>query len=336
MTITTKSAKSAGFKEWLDSLETIVNFNEQSFETWKAAREADPKNSKLNFFDSPFSKYIDLYFQKANALVASEQITLEDAGQLIEDYRSHPMITRFGGLLASAAINASDEETVIIEGLNLKLNLIGYDLSPNKNLVCEGIMGDILARCSKGRTFLYGSAGDHCGGGRHSHEDTRLYANSGFVNYGILGNEFDMHTNSLINLGRVGNETQGLNVALNFVRAGDEFGSYANLAINAGDAGKRFGHNSYGGIFIAVKDPQSFGDLRDARLILKEEDCKEMPRLTNYIAHLQQMFEKGRRNSYDAISAFDSLGDAPHEAITNTVIGILASYGHNRERLKGW
>lgn len=95
-----------------------------------------------------------------------------------------------------------------------------------------------------------------------------------------------------------------------------------------------FGGGSYWvkpilGLTIALKDPKSlFGiDRFFGRPVLKEEECKELPELTDYLENIRKKLELGKDNPSAAFATLDELGSEPGKKVQSDIYQILKDTG---------
>jgi hypothetical protein len=70
------------------------------------------------------------------------------------------------------------------------------------------------------------------------------------------------------------------------------------------------------GRIIAITNPKSFGDLKNAKLVLDEDDCRKIPELVKYFDELKAKIDEGRNNPELLLKVF---GDNPADKIKKDV-----------------
>lgn len=105
-------------------------------------------------------------------------------------------------------------------------------------------------------------------------------------------------------------------------------GTNKSLVINCGEAGDGFGDQARG-IVIDVNKPEGYGWLKRAKLLLRPEDCAQIPELTNYLNNLKEKFEQGRTDYKKALAALNELGPNPSTKVRQDIEEILRRAGKN-------
>jgi hypothetical protein len=123
----------------------------------------------------------------------------------------------------------------------------------------------------------------------------------------------------------MGREASG--VVVNYGKCGNFMGSRASgVVVNCGNVEYRMGENASGKI-IAIKNPKSFGNLKYAKLVLDEDDCRKIPELVKYFDELKAKIDEGRNNPELLLEMF---GYNPAEKIRKDVYELLRRAGYWR------
>jgi len=284
--------------------------------------------------------------KEADQIVPKYKISLEEAHAYVFANQDHERIYLAGPFLSQVYMHVPEKEII-------------FDIKTQTNL------GEHARMLPADKTFINFVPTMHCGSeakgkiinyaGRLFHKGAlyNLYvggASSGIViNYGradSIGAESTglclnyaktenfsglKSKGAMINLGTTGTnfaETAS-GLAINFCKAGMRFGKEASgIIINCGEADDGFGDEATG-IVIALKNANGFGWVKDARLVLKEDDCKKVPELGNYLENLKDRFEQGRNDYKMALKVAEELGSKPAQKLKYDIEQILKGHGYN-------
>jgi hypothetical protein len=150
------------------------------------------------------------------------------------------------------------------------------------------------------------------------------------VNYGEAGNRMGFWSSGIvINYGEarhwMGDDSSGM--VINYGKAGYKMGDDSSgIVVNYGEAGDCMGDDSSGKI-IAIKNPKSFCCLKDAELVLNEEECRRIPGLIEYFDELKAKLYEARNNPELLLEMF---GDNPADKIRIDVDELLRRAGYWR------
>jgi hypothetical protein len=151
----------------------------------------------------------------------------------------------------------------------------------------------------------------------------RLEKGKTLVNRSKVGGWMGFRASGIVvNYGRA-EERMGLGtlgILVNYGKAGDWMGDLASgIVVNYGKAGDFMGSVASGKI-IAIKNPKSFGYLKDAELVLNEEECRRIPGLIEYFDELKAKLYEARNNPELLLEMF---GDNPVYKIKKDVYNIV-------------
>jgi hypothetical protein len=285
-----------------------------------------------------YLNYSDKSYNKAVKMIKDIKPTIYEAHSALIAYQDHPKI-RYAGLFVSAVYNLVQDKTIVFDvDLDVDINCLGYRLEKGKILVNRSKVGGWMGFRASGIVVNYGEVGDAMGS-----------LSSGIVvNYGRAGDGMGSRSSGIVvNYGRA-EERMGLGtlgILVNYGKAGDWMGEEASgIVINYGEVGKRMGVWTSGvvinygkagdfmgsvasGKIIAIKNPKSFGYLKDAELVLNEEECRRIPGLIEYFDELKAKLYEARNNPELLLEMF---GDNPAEKIRIDVDELLRRSGYWR------
>lgn len=254
---------------------------------------------------SPPHREREFYYTLACELVKNLRPSLPEANALLIENQGRGRKPALTGLFISALYNRLPDTNIIFDlELETPFEYLGYRLPEGKRLINYGNCGSCVG--------FYASA-------------------AAIVNYGKAGQQMGSANSSLvINCGEAGyfmGQTSGL--VINYGKAGRDMGWLAKgLVINCGEAGRRMGHKASGSV-IAVRKPERFGTVKQAKLVLREKDCAKLPEFREYLEEFRGKLERGRNNYRAAVAALDELGPEPGKRLEQDITKILGRAGYN-------
>lgn len=339
----------------------------KAFSTWldRVPKELDGNDDDLKYYNLAHN------LVKTFAKGAGKKSLLDEAHALLVVYQDHPKIASSGLFLSALYNSLRDEEIVFDLELDDAPEWLGYRLAEGKVLINRGKIGDEACRQAVGTVINYGDAGEDMGrdasglvinygtigdgAGKYAGELTKsddACRHFAIINYGKAGHELGCGSHvPVFNFGTAGHSMgEGAeSLVFNFGKSGDSMGNEArapvfnfgktgnrlgngasDFVVNFGKAGYRMGDDA-NGLVIAVRNPASFGNLRCAQRILKQYDCRKLPKLVKYIRYLRATFEPGSHDYKHVIKSLDKLWPDPAERIGANVNEICEREGMEDE-----
>jgi len=278
-------------------------------------------------------------YKLAIKMTKNLEISVTSLHALLVAHQDHKYFEH-AGIFASAVYNQVPDKEIIYD-LELDLTNIGLYLSKDKTIINTGIAGGVFGHMSEGTVINKGKAGDSLGA-----DATGLVVNMGhagafmgsgasapIINYGAVSEMRDNNLPDQRGTGPVINYGHAEILGIDFNTLILNFGTALKMAqdcddkcvaINYGKAGSDFGSYS-NGIMLAVKDPESFGAKVNARLSWCAEDIKLTRPLNKYLKALKEKFEPGRKD-YHAV--LEALKEYPLEKITKDIEKIVREAGY--------
>jgi hypothetical protein len=234
-------------------------------------------------------------YEKAVNMLKNIKPTIDEAHSALIAYEDHSNI-KYAGLFVSAVYNLVEDKIIVFDvDLDVDINYLGYKLGKGKILVNYGGVGDFMGYWVSGVVINYGKVGDSVGN----------LASGVVINYGKVGDS-------------VGNLASG--VVINYGKVGDWMGfSASGVMVNYGKVGRNMCWNASGKI-ISIKNPASFGYLKNAELVLDEEECRKIPGLIEYFDELKNKLDEGRNNPELLLGIF---GDNPSDKIKEDISKLI-------------
>ena len=200
------------------------------------------------------------------------------------------------GLFLSSICNQSKKREIVCDN-EMQLRYLAYRLPAGKTFINRGKAGDQMGEHAEGMLVNCGETEDWMG----------YYAKGAVVNYGKANNGLGWGAKDLvINCGKAGKSTgiHAEGAVINYGETGRHMGQVADgMIINCGKAGEMMGENTEG-LVIALKDPESFGELSRRKINfpsfdtfnVTEEDCRKMPALSKYFDDLKAVLDEGKKD----------------------------------------
>lgn len=275
--------------------------------------------------------YKGRFYSKAADLIHNIEIDLGSAHALLLYYQDHPKI-QSAGLFISAVYNkVPDKEIVYDLEIDKEIDYLAANLKKDKTFVSRIPAGYNMGDSATGTIVNYSEAAHWFG----------AEAKGLVLNYGSAGETAGHHCNAIINYGSTEDQLgQYADTAINLGKTKDRFGGVEKLAINYGTTAWGMGHESkndstvinYGkageglganaeGRIISLKKPKSYGDTSLCKLILQENECRQMPRLSKLLNSLKTKLEQGRHDHKKAIKAWKSVNMFIFEKQLEQIVG---------------
>lgn len=327
----------------------------QAFEKW--LKEFPKFTDQTNF-----TEYDDAAFTRAHRLIKDIAPSVEEGHALLFAYRdddsdyyrddNYYKVLQVAGLFISAIYNSVPNEKIVYDFPCSYVKRLAYRLPKGKVFEAKADTGECTAMYAAGPVINRGES--HLWFGSSASGPLINYGDIGplgeraigpIINYGQVWNNGGMYSSGLmINLGKCSTEhaedwTSGFGSyakgpVLNFGEIDTGFGNLASgLVINCGKGGRNMAItrnmcDRKSPIVLAVKNPESFGDLSRARLVLDEEKCAKLPELAEYLENLKQKFKPGGNDYRAVLAALDSLGPNPGKKVETDIKAILRRRGY--------
>jgi hypothetical protein len=155
-----------------------------------------------------------------------------------------------------------------------------------------------------------------------------FYLRGTFINFNEVKDWFGMSSHSsglTVNYGSFAEGShEGSGILINYGTIETEYFGRRSSGIiaNCGDGGESMGDEARG-IILGLKDPKSYGDLSNAKLVLKEADCKELPELVDYFGTLKENF-----NMSNYLATMKVLRPNPRAKVEAEILTILRGYNY--------
>lgn len=319
------------FEQWIYDIGKVLDWNQKEWED----------KEDCGSFDHDYEKR---YFVTAQQIVSGLNPSMKDIAALVEKHKDLQGI-KYAGLFVSAKINQSDDAKIVVPGFAVPLNYIGFHLPAGKTLISDGATDYGLGKNALGTVISFGPTESDCGSVEHNPKDRRSYGAR--VTYdkakdhnasGTKGPWFHLGSSKMLN------GSGAYAPIFNFADGGTDFGYRSlDIVVTTSENCRLFAHEATG-IVLALKNPKyeawgdkdiGFGDLRQAKLVLKEDECGRIPGLGLYMFDMQRRLEEGRTDPDKTLAFLETLGPNPAEKIRTDILRLLRDCGyklnHNSE-----